>query len=270
MADISAGQVRELREKTGAGMMDCKKALVAADGDINEAVDFLRKSGAVKAAKKAGRSTNEGRISTLVQDNVAVVAEILCETDFVAKNDRFIEFCDSVTAAAAALDGEGCKSAEIKTQMEASMPALINQIGENIQINRVMRWTPTGTVESYIHAGGKIGVLVDVEGDSDAEYLKSLCMHIAAYSPQFVSPDDIPQEAVDKEKEIAAAQPELQGKPPEMLEKILIGKINKWYKDVCLTKQAWVRDDKIAVEKANPNATIRRFARWSVGESPAE
>jgi elongation factor Ts len=125
-------------------------------------------------------------------------------------------------------------------------------------------------VESYIHAGGKIGVLVDVEGDSDAEYLKSLCMHIAAYSPQFVSPDDIPQEAVDKEKEIAAAQPELQGKPPEMLEKILIGKINKWYKDVCLTKQAWVRDDKIAVEKANPNATIRRFARWSVGESPAE
>ena len=268
MAEITAALVRELREKTGAGMMDCKKSLVESDGDIQEAIDQLRKSGAVKAAKKAGRSTNEGRITTLLNDNTAVLVEVLCETDFVAKNEVFGEFCDNLAAVAAGLDGEGCKTDAIKDQVK--LPDLINQIGENIQISRVMRWEAQGKCESYIHAGGKIAVLVDVDGEADEEYLKNLCMHVAAYNPQYISPDDVPAEAVAKEKEIAAATPELADKPEDMLEKILIGKIQKWYKDICLTRQAWVRDDKLAVEKVNPKAKICRFARWQVGEVAAQ
>ncbi|MDP7740295.1 MAG: translation elongation factor Ts [Lentisphaeria bacterium] len=270
MAEITAALVRELREKTGAGMMDCKKSLVESDGDIQEAIDQLRKSGAVKAAKKAGRSTNEGRITTLLNDNTAVLVEVLCETDFVAKNEVFGEFCDNLAAVAAGLDGEGCKTDAIKDQVKDKLPDLINQIGENIQISRVMRWEAQGKCESYIHAGGKIAVLVDVDGEADEEYLKNLCMHVAAYNPQYISPDDVPAEAVAKEKEIAAATPELADKPEDMLEKILIGKIQKWYKDICLTRQAWVRDDKLAVEKVNPKAKICRFARWQVGEVAAQ
>lgn len=266
MAEITAALVRELREKTGAGMMDCKKALVESDGDIQEAVDQLRKSGAVKAAKKAGRSTNEGRITTLLDNNAAVLVEVLCETDFVAKNEVFGEFCDSLATAAIGLDGEGCKTDAIKDHVTDKLPDLINQIGENIQISRVMRWEAQGKCESYIHAGGKIAVLVDVDGEADDEYLKNLCMHVAAYSPQYISPEDVPAEDVAKEKEIAAATPDLADKPEEILEKILTGKIQKWYKDICLTRQAWVRDDKLAVEKVNPKAKICRFARWQIGE----
>jgi elongation factor Ts len=267
MAEISAAQVGDLRDRTGAGMMDCKKALVAADGNIDDAIELLRKSGAAKAAKRAGRTTSEGMIVARIDGGSAVLSEVLCETDFVAKNENFVAFCDDVAAAASAMAAAGDVSEAIHSAKQDDLAQLITTTGENVRIGRVARWQPTGKCESYLHMGGKIGVLVDVEGDADVEYLKNLCMHVAAFNPQFIGPDDVADDVIAKEKEIAAAQPDLSGKPEEILDKILDGKIRKWFTENCLTKQAWIRDDKTTVEKVNPNARILRFLRWQVGEA---
>jgi elongation factor Ts len=265
MAEITAKMVKALRDKTDAGMMDCKKALVEADGDMSAAVDVLRKSGIAKAEKKSGRATKEGKIVSAISGGTGVLIEALCETDFVATNDKFIEYVNGVAAKVADMSGEGDLSETVSEMEKDSLTKLIATIGENMQLRRALRWESNGKCASYLHMGGKIGVMVDIEGDvADEETLSSLCMHIAAFKPDYVSPENIPAETIAKEKEIAAGQ--VEGKPAEIIDKIVMGKINKWYKEVCLTRQPWIRDDKQSVEKANPGLTIKRFVRWEIGE----
>ena len=268
MTAITAELVKNLRDKTGAGMMDCKKALVETTGDIEKAIEYLRKSGITKASKKAGRATNEGKIVSLVSNAVAVLVEVLCETDFVAKNDTFAEFCDQLARKIADDYGEtGDLSRCVNEKEVDGVTDLVAKVGENIQVRRALRWHPEGECASYIHAGGKIGVLVDIAGESDKNIPRDLCMHIAAFNPRYLAPDSVPPSVIEKEKEIAAAQPEIQGKPDAIVEKILHGKIQKWYTENCLTKQPWMRDDKISVEKAmTPGAKILNYVRWQVGE----
>lgn len=262
---VTAAQVKELRDKTGAGMMDCKKALTAADGDFELAIENLRKAGIAKAEKKADRATNEGVIVLRIADGVSVAAEVLCETDFVAKNERFIAYCDALLGrVAAAYSEDGEIGAQVAEAEKDRIGELVTNVGENIQVRRVVRWN-TDQAGSYSHSG-RIGVLVEATGLSE-ETGRQLGMQIAASNPLFTSPADVPAEQVEKEKEIAAAQPDLASKPANIIEKILIGKINKWYTEICLTKQQWIHsEDKTTVEKALKGVAIKRFIRWSVGE----
>jgi elongation factor Ts len=264
MANISALMVKQLRDKTDAGMMDCKKALVEADGDMDKAVDILRKSGIAKAEKKSGRKVKEGKIVSCIDGNTGVLLEVLCETDFVATNEKFQSYTNDVVKKAAALSEDGDISAQLIEAEKDTLTALIATIGENMQLRRAVRWSSNGKCAAYLHMGGRIGVLVDVEGEATDEVLADLCMHIAAFNPSYVAPENIPAEIVEKEKEIAASQ--AVGKPAEIVEKIVSGKVNKWYKEVCLNQQPWIRDDKMSVEKANQGMTIKRFIRWEMGE----
>lgn len=264
MANISAQIVKELREKTDAGMMDCKKALVEADGDMSKAVDILRKSGIAKAEKKSGRATKEGKIVSYIDGSTGVLLEALCETDFVASNEKFQEYVNGVAKTAAGFSEDGDIAAKVAEIEKDNLTKLIATIGENMQIRRAVRWSSNGKCASYLHMGGRIGVLVDVEGDAEEAALTDLCMHIAAFKPDYVAPENIPAEIIAKEKEIASSQ--VAGKPAEIIEKIVSGKISKWYKEVCLNEQPWMRDDKLSVQKANPGMTIKRFLRWEIGE----
>ena len=262
MTQISAQLVKELREKTGAGMMDCKKALAVARGNISDAIDVLRKTGIAKAEKKAGRSAKEGIIVSKVTDNAGVLAEVLCETDFVAKNDKFVAYTKEVTEKIAQINEDGDVSEKINELEKDSIISMIATLGENMQIRRAARWT--GKCASYLHMGGRIGVMIETEGNAEQSVLNDICMHVAAFHPQYVSPEEIPANIIEKEKEIHSAQ--LTGKPAEIIDKILVGKIEKWYKEVCLNKQPWMRDDKISTEKANPGVKVKRFIRWQIGE----
>ena len=240
---ITADVVKKLRDMTGAGMMDCKKALTEANGDMDKAVDVLRKSGAAKAEKKSGRATKEGKVACMVNGNVAAMVEVLCETDFVAKTDKFNAYIDELLNRIAAGEGNGCVSEAVQAAEKEAMVALI---------------------ASYIHMQGRIGVLVEVEGSDDAELLKNVCMHIAAFNPSFIDRSEVPAEWIAREKEIAAAQ--LAGKPAEMIEKIVMGKINKRYTEVCLMDQPWIMDDKASLAKLYKDLKVKRFVRWEIGE----
>ena len=262
--DITAAMVKKLRDKTGAGMLDCKKALINADGDFEGAYDELRKSGIAKAEKKAGRSTKEGKVFVSVKDGEAAAIEVLCETDFVSKNEKFNVFANDMLSRVVDYDADGDVSEQAQKAEKDNVIAMISNIGENMQLRRATKWTTTDKVGTYLHMGGRIGVMVEVAGEIADDILADLCMHIAAFNPQFIKPEDISAEAIAKEKEIATAQ--LAGKPAEIIEKILIGKINKWYNEVCVTKQAWLKDDKSCFAKVAPKAEIKRFIRWQVGE----
>ena len=265
MAAITAQMVKGLRDKTGAGMMDCKRALTEAEGDADKAIDLLRKAGIAKAAKKADRVTNEGCVVALVDGSTAVLAEILCETDFVSRNATFRDFVDGVVGRALAAGGDDGDITEAAREAEKeAVGELVGAIGENVQIRRLARWTTDAQFGSYIHMGGKIGVLAEVDGTADAELCTDICMHVAAFSPQYVDESQVPEDVLAKEKEIAAAQ--VAGKPAAILDKIVAGKINKWYTQVCLSRQPWLRDDKKCLSKVAPNATVRRFLRWQMGE----
>ena len=261
---ISASVVKKLRDQTGAGMMDCKKALVKTDGDLEKALDELRKSGIAKAEKKSGRATKEGKILTSIIDGKGAMTEVLCETDFAATNEKFVDFVTEVATRALDLDCDGDVSDAVQTAENDALVNMIAIIGENMQIRRVTKWNTNGKIASYLHQGGRIGVMVDVEGEFDDAFLTDLCMHIAAFNPEYVCPEAISAEAIAKEKEIATAQ--MQGKPAEIIDKIVMGKINKWYKEVCLTRQPWIKDDKSCMDKVAPKATVKRFIRWSIGE----
>ena len=261
---ITAAMVKKLRDKTGAGMMDCKKALTKADGDFETAYDELRKSGIAKAEKKAGRSTKEGKVFVAVKDGSAAAIEVLCETDFVSKNEKFSNFAQEIADRVVDYDADGCVSEKAQEVEKANMTSMIATIGENMQLRRAAKWQTSGKVGTYLHMGGRIGVMVEVEGEIAEDVLADLCMHIAAFNPSFVAPEDIPADVIAKEKEIATAQ--LAGKPENIIEKILVGKLNKWYTEVCVNKQPWLKDDKSCFEKVAPNAKIKRFIRWQVGE----
>lgn len=268
MPQITAAMVKELRDQSGAGMMDCKKALQEVDGDMESAMEALRKRGIAKAAKKASRATNQGTIAVKVGDGAAAIAEVSCETDFVARNEVFQEFVDGLLSRTVENQtGNGDVTEAVRQAEDGSLSDMVGKIGENMVIARVERWESDGSFGSYIHMGGKIGVLVEVHGEADAEFRKDICMHIAAFRPQYITPDDIPEEVIAKEREIAAAQ--VEGKPANIIEKIVDGKMGKWYSETCLTRQPWLRDDKTCLAKVAPNLVIDRFARWEVGEMAA-
>lgn len=261
---ITTDAVKALRDKTGAGMMDCKRALTEANGDMDKAVDVLRKSGIAKAEKKTGRATTNGKIAAVIKDGKGAIVEVLCETDFAANTDKFIALANEVAESALALAAEGDVAGAVNEANQENLVSKIAIIGENMQIRRAVKWNGSGKIAAYLHGGGRVGVMVEVEGEDDPEFLNDVCLHIAAFRPAYICSAEIPAEAVKHEKEIAAAQ--LAGKPANIIEKILEGKIAKWYSDVCLVNQPWIRDDKTSIAKLKPNAKIKRFVRWEVGE----
>ena len=285
---ITAGLVKELREITGAGMMDCKKALTETNGDIDAAIEYLRKNGQAKAEKKAGRIAAEGIVRTVVKDDkVAAIVEVNSETDFVAKNADFQAFVEAVAAQAAETDAadidaflaEAWKEDGSKTVKEALVEK-IAVIGENLNIRRFEKVQTDGCVVSYIHGGGRIGVLVmadtDVVNDEIRTCLKNVAMQVAAMYPKYVSRAEVSQEYMDHEKEILLAQAKKENpeKPENIIEKMIIGRLNKELKEICLLDQVYVQDsdltvakyvDKVAKEN-NTNVTVTKFIRFETGE----
>ena len=269
MAAITAKMVSELREKTGAGMMDCKRALVAADGDVELAIENLRKSGVAKAEKKSGRATEQGKAWTRISGKEAAIVEMLCETDFAAKTPKFGALVEAMLDGALKIDADGDIVAALNEQEAAVITSHIATIGENMSLRRAEKWQASegSCFASYHHMDGRVSVLVEVEGESDPAFLNDLCLHIAAFSPRYISSEDVPADVIQKEKEIAAAaDPKLAGKPAEMLDKILAGKINRFFSEVCLENQAWVKDDKTTLKKLKPSVKVKRFVRWAIGE----
>lgn len=280
---VSAEAVRDLRAKTGAGMMECKKALVEAKGNFQEAVEVLRKRGLALAAKKASREAGEGCIGSLVNHNGThgVLVEVNCETDFVAKNENFLSFVTDITALVAANNPRDVESLlklpyQKKTVTEV-LSETIAKIGENMSIRRfaVINSNNTERLAYYLHAGSKIGVLVSFADPNKKladTVAREVAMHIAAMSPRYIRRAEVPSDVLAKEKEILAAQMAHEKKPPEILEKIIAGKINKFYGDVCLEEQVYVRDPegKQTVGKfltaVDRDVHIARFERFQVGE----
>jgi elongation factor Ts len=270
--EITASLVKELRERSGAGMMECKKALAENGGDIETAMEFLRKTGLAKADKKAGRVAAEGRIALAHNGGNAVLVEINSETDFVAKDENFVAFTQQVAEAALAsgvADAEALKSVKLgELSVEETRAALIAKVGENVQVRRLARVSGNNNVAAYVH-GGRIGVLVELKGGSE-ELARGIAMHVAAMNPQYLSPAQVPAEIVAKEKEISLAQmsDKDRAKPAEIQEKMIAGKINKILSEMCLTGQAYVIDTNLSVEAAakKEGAEILSYTRIAVGE----
>ena len=268
MAEITASLVKELRERTGAGMMECKKALTENNGDIEAAADWLRKTGLAKADKKASRVAAEGRIVSAQDGGKAVLVEVNSETDFVAKDANFVAFTEAVANAALGVDDvEALKGASVDGgTVEETRSALIAKVGENVQVRRMARIDSDKTVGAYVH-GGRIGVLVEVQG-GDADLARGLAMHIAAMNPPYISPAHVPADFVGREKEIALAQVKDTNKPADIIEKMISGKVAKTVNELCLTGQPYVLDTNQTVEQAlkAANAQVLQFVRLAVGE----
>jgi len=271
--EITASLVKELRERTGAGMMECKKALTEAGGDINAAAEALRKSGAAKADKKADRVAAEGRLGLAQDGGKAVLVEINSETDFVANDVNFKNFVDSVAAAAlasGAVDAEALKTAKLASgeTVEEARATAIQKLGENIQIRRLIKVDTTGNVGAYVHTNGKVGVLVDLIG-GDVELARGLAMHVAALKPPHNKAADVPAEFVEKEKEIELAKmsEKDKSKPADILEKIIAGKINKIVSEVTLYGQTYVLGDTTVEQVVKAaGADVAGFQLLVVGE----
>ncbi len=261
---ITAKMVKELREATGAGMMDCKKALTATEGDFEAAIDHLRKTGIAKAGKKAGRDTKEGTTAIAVEGNTIVCIEVLCETDFVGGNEKFKANAKSLAERALSYSSTGDITSEFNEKEEEAIKESIALFQENIQIRRAIRWTTEGQFGGYLHAGGKVGVVVEIEGDISEEDAKFAAMHIAAFAPEYVDAASVPAEIVARETEIAKDQNA--GKPENILEKIIAGVIKKRTAEICFVDQPWINDDKSSFTKLFPKATVKGFVRWQVGE----
>lgn len=271
---ITAAIVKELRERTGAGMMDCKKALVATDGDMEKAIDFLREKGLSQAAKKAGRIAAEGAVVSYISENekTGVIVEVNCETDFVGQNENFQALAKAIAEKVAVSD-----PADVEALLASDMDGktvkdvvteAIAKIGENISVRRFVRFAAgEGKVYSYIHAGGKIGVLAELKG-GDAELGKDIAMQVAAANPQYLDRTEVPAATLDREKEVLTEQARNEGKPENIIEKMVIGRINKYYKEVCLVDQPFIKDDEVTISKLLKarNAAIVRFARFALGE----
>jgi elongation factor Ts len=264
--------VKELRERTGAGMMECKKALVESAGDMDGAVENLRKSGLAQADKKASRIAAEGRIALAVSDDgrEAVMVEINCETDFVAKDGNFNAFAEAVAQNALAAnpaDVDALMQSKIDGgTVEEARQALVTKIGENVQVRRFVRAASDGSLGAYVH-GGRIGVLVDLSG-GDVELARDLAMHVAAMNPEFVSADDVPADVMAREKDILVAQAQGSGKPAEIIEKMVEGRLRKHLSGITLLGQPFVKDSDITVEKLlqQNSASVKGFHRLAVGE----
>ena len=273
---ITASQVKDLREKTGAGMMDCKKVLTETDGDMEKAIELLRERGITKAAKKSDRIAAEGIVAAYVSEdgNVGAVVEVNSETDFVAKNEEFKTFVEDVAEQIAKENPADVEELLEQTSIKDSNKTVkevltdkIAKIGENMTIRRFERFESNGLVEKYIHGDGKIGVLVDIE-NGDAELAKDICMQIAAAKPEFLDREAVPQERLDKEMEILKAQAMNEGKPEAIAEKIVQGRVGKFYSEICLVEQEFVKNPDLKVKEllSSKNAKINRFARFEKGE----
>ena len=266
---VTAALVKELRERTGAGMLDCKKALVETDGDIELAIENMRKSGQAKAAKKAGRIAAEGVILTKVEGGRATMLELNCETDFVARDEGFLKFGNELLEVAAANninDIEALNNAELNgSKVSEVRDALVAKIGENISPRRVIN-VEGDTLGAYVH-GGRIGVISILTG-GDEELAKDVAMHVAAASPQFVKPENVPAEVVEKEKEIQIEIAIQSGKPADIAEKMVAGRMKKFTGEVSLTGQPFVKDPSISVAELlkNNSADVINFVRFEVGE----
>ena len=266
---VTAALVKELRERTGAGMLDCKKALVETDGDIELAIENMRKSGQAKAAKKAGRIAAEGVILTKVEAGRATMLELNCETDFVARDEGFLKFGNELLEVAAANninDIDALNDAELNgSKVSEVRDALVAKIGENISPRRVIN-VEGDTLGAYVH-GGRIGVISILTG-GDEELAKDVAMHVAAASPQFVKPENVPAEVVEKEKEIQIEIAIQSGKPADIAEKMVAGRMKKFTGEVSLTGQPFVKDPSISVAELlkNNSADVINFVRFEVGE----
>ncbi len=273
---ISAEQVKKLRERTGAGMMDCKKVLTETNGDEEKAIELLRERGIAKAAKKSDRIAAEGLVTTYVTEDhkIGAVVEVNAETDFVAKNEEFRTFVKDVAkqivnkapATVEELLAQKSEAEPDKTVQEV-LTNKIATIGENMSIRRFERFEGTGLVESYIHGDGKIGVLVEMEG-GDSTLAKDICLQIAAARPEFLSREDVPEDRVAHEMQILKAQAVNEGKPEAVAEKIVQGRIGKFYGEICLVEQEFVKDPSQKVGKLveSKGAKILRFVRFEKGE----
>ncbi len=275
MANIGAARVKALRDKTGAGMMECKRALVEADGDSDRAAQLLRERGIVKASKRVGRATSEGRIAASVSPDsrVAALVELNCETDFVAKTDDYGKLCQH--CAEVARDQAPASLDELHSAVEAELTDAMAKMGENIQLRRMDRIEApkNGAVSSYVHAGGKIGALVRVEADDpSADAVKTLahnvCMHVAAASPSCLSRDDLPPDVVESERGVLTRQAEQEGKPAQIVAKMVEGRLSRFFKEIVLLEQQLVMDpdSTVAAAAEQAGARVTGFRRLQLGE----
>lgn len=272
MANITAAMVKELRERTGLGMMDCKKALVESDGDMEKAIDDLRKASGMKAAKKAGRIAAEGTVLTKISadGNLGVIVEVNSETDFVARDDNFLKFANAVLDAA--FESRETDVAKLMAgALEDAREKLVQKIGENINVRRIeiieFKNVNDGIVDTYIHSNNRIAVLVAIKG-GDSSLAKDIAMHVAAVNPIVVRAEDVPPELLAKESEIYSAQARESGKPEEIIEKMIQGRLRKYVAEVSLLDQAFVKDGEITVAALlkKAGADVVSFKRYEVGE----
>ena len=272
MTSITASMVKELRERTGLGMMDCKKALSDADGDMEKAIEDLRKASGLKAAKKANRVAAEGVVMTKVSEdgNRGVIIEVNSETDFVARDENFLRFAEKALEDAFN-ENEASVEKLLEKGLEETRQALVQKIGENINLRRLERLTfenaNQGIVESYVHNNGKIGVLISLQGGDEA-LARDIAMHIAAVNPMVVRPEDVPEDILAKESEIYSAQARDSGKPEEIVEKMISGRLRKFVAEISLLEQQFVKDPEITIRDLlkEVGADIVRFVRYEVGE----
>ena len=272
MTSITASMVKELRERTGLGMMDCKKALSDADGDMEKAIEDLRKASGLKAAKKANRVAAEGVVMTKVSEdgNRGVIIEVNSETDFVARDENFLRFAEKALEDAFN-ENEASVEKLLEKGLEETRQALVQKIGENINLRRLERLNfenaNQGIVESYVHNNGKIGVLISLQGGDEA-LARDIAMHIAAVNPMVVRPEDVPEDILAKESEIYSAQARDSGKPEEIVEKMISGRLRKFVAEISLLEQQFVKDPEITIRDLlkEVGADIVRFVRYEVGE----
>ena len=272
--NITASMVKDLRTQTGAGMMDCKKALVEAEGDIAKAVDILREKGLSQDAKKASRVAAEGAVGSAVSEDgkTGTILEVNCETDFVGTNEDFRNLAASIADQILAVnpaDVEALLDSEIDgKKVRDLVTEAVAKIGENISVRRFVRYeSAEGKVYSYIHGGGKIGVLVEMIG-ADDELGKDIAMQVAAANPSYLDRTQVSRAEIDHEKEVLAVEARNEGKPENIIEKMVIGRINKYYKEVCLVDQEFIKDGDLTISKLlkSKNASVVRFARYQLGE----
>ena len=274
MAQITASLVKELRERTGAGMMDCKKALTQTDGNIDAAIDYLRENGIAKAAKKADRIAAEGLSYIEVKGNKAVILEINSETDFVAKNEKFVALVKNVAEAILAAEPATLEEALQVEAQGGTVEAVINEgiatIGEKLSLRRfeVVTKSDADAFGAYSHMGGRIGVLTLVEGSTDQEAAKDVAMHIAALAPKYLDESEVPADVLEHEKKVLTEQALNEGKPANIVEKMIVGRINKFLEEITVVKQKFVKDDSFTVEKfvASKGGKLAKFVRYEVGE----
>ena len=289
IVNITSQMVKELRDKTNAGMMDCKKALTETSGDMEKAIDLLRQKGLAVAQKRAGRATSEGLVETSIQADgkLGVMVEVNCETDFVAKSDAFIEFAKNVVLHVAETTPPA-SPADLLAQKFVKNPALtiqdmlnelVAKLGENIGVKRFAKFNE-GMMETYIHAGGKLGVMVEIACENDSvaksadftEFAKNICMHIAAANPVSISREEVPADLAERERNIFIQQAIDSGKPANIAEKIVVGKLEQFYRENCLLEQPFIKDDRRTVQqmleeqvqKIGEKIVISRFARFQV------